>query len=310
MRQAEALKEQALRRAPRGFSPDEWETFLQEGVLHLTGRVSDAEVSAYREAAQACLSAADRPDGGHTWKLLRAVERHPLIESLIDGDHHVGYAYDFFGDQLHLVQSEIVARPRKGVANAWHVDGSRVVPFSVYSAHAPLKLKVAYWLTDLPSERMGNFVYIPGSHLPDFREELSGREPHPNEVSVKGRAGMISLLHCGVWHRVDRNETPNTRLAIFLTYAPSWLRSYYPPDPAWAASLPRERRIIMRPYEESPKDFIRPPARDLPLFLDRETGATETEGSDEPELHKRRRPTGYEKYLRRRGTRDSTERPN
>jgi hypothetical protein len=143
---------------------------------------------------------------------------------------------------------------------------------------------------------MGNFVYIPGSHRPDYPHEHVGREALPKERALVVPAGTITVMNGDIWHRVEANTTDQPRENLFLTYAPSWITAYYDPDPDWARELPRTRRIIMRSYQDTPKGFIRPPAEDLPLFLDRETLLDEDPVTDHRvERHKRRRLTAFEK---------------
>jgi Phytanoyl-CoA dioxygenase (PhyH) len=282
--------------APPGFSDEQWATFMRDGLLVLEGSVDPDEVARYRGALAECLAEGPGYRATRTHKLGKIVERHRVFEELIDHRRHVGFAYDLYGEQLKMVQSEGFFRPRGGVANEWHFDGPRVVPFKVFSPEIPLKLRIGYWLTDLPQRGMGNFVYIPGSHRPGYTREHVGSDRSPGEVALCVPAGTVTVMNGDIWHRVEENRTDQPRENLFLTYAPSWVTAYYDCDAAWAQTLPRTRRIIMRPYQDEPKSFIRPPADDLPLFLDRDTHFGEDPGTDpRVERHKRRRLTEFEK---------------
>jgi hypothetical protein len=284
------------RPAPPGFSDEQWETFMRDGLLVLEGSADPSEVARYRGALAECIAEGPEYRATQTHKLGKIVERHRVFQELIDHPRHVGFAYDLYGEQLKMVQSECFFRPRGGVANQWHFDGPRVVPFKAFSPEIPLKLRIGYWLTDLPQRGMGNFVYIPGSHRPGYTREHVGRDSSPDEVALCIPAGTVTVMNGDIWHRVEENRTDQPRENLFLTYAPSWLTAYYDCDSAWAQTLPRTRRIIMRPYQDEPKSFIRPPADDLPLFLDRDTHLEEDPGTDpRVERHKRRRLTEFEK---------------
>jgi hypothetical protein len=64
----------------------------------------------------------------------------------------------------------------------------------------------------------------------------------------------------------------------------------YHSDPGWLAGLTRERRIIMRSYDHA-YDHAKPPAEDVPLYLDRDTGLDHDPGRypDHVRLERRKR---------------------
>jgi hypothetical protein len=82
-------------------------------------------------------------------------------------------------------------------------------------------------------------------------------------------------------------------MTLFLTYAPSWLASYYRYPDDWLAGCSREQRIILRPYDDG-EDLIRPPRDDLPLFRD---DGNVGEAPPETDDHKIRRFTRRERFL-------------
>jgi hypothetical protein len=287
--------------APRGFSEEEWDLFQRDGFLELEERLGDAEVERYLEAVRECIEDGPKYDPAKTYKISRVVEKHPAFTELIAHERHVGYPYDIYGDQLMLIQSELFYRPPGSFVNEWHIDGPRVVPYRVFSRELPLKIRVGYWLTDLPRPGMGNFVFVPGSHRSDYAHEHWGREPLPGQRVFTCERGTIAIMSGDLWHRVEANESDAVRQNVFVSYAPSWVHGYYDPDPAWLETLEREQRIIMRPYRDSQKYYSRPPAEDLPLFLDRETLSDEDDWIDPSvERQKRRRLTMHEKLRARR----------
>jgi hypothetical protein len=288
------MSTQTLRRAPAGFTREQWEIFERDGFLQIPDAMTPDEVDHYLQAARECTQSGPVWDPAHTYKVHNLVTQHHTFRELIDHDRHVGFAYDIFGDQLRLVHSDLLIRPRQGVINQWHFDGPRVVPYRAFSPVLPLKLRIGYWLTDLPEPGMGNLVYLPGSHRADYDAEHAGIGDVPGQRALQCKAGTITIAHASTWHRVDGNLSDTTRVTIFLSYAPSWVTGYYSSDEQWLNTLSREQRIIMRPYDSDKEQFTRPPAEDLPLFADEQS----LEHSPEKEFHKIRRRSRYERQFR------------
>lgn len=280
------------RPAPAGFTHEQWERFAEVGLIHLPDRVAADSVVRYLAAARD-LTAGMSPSTKNTNKVHNVVACDDRLQELIDHDAHIGYAYDIFGDCTRLSQNDIVVRQPGAVVNEWHVDGPRAVPFRAFSPVLPLKLRVGYWLTDVPDENMGNLVYLPGSHRGDYDHEHWGTGDLPGQQVLRCTAGSVTIFHASLWHRVQPNESTTTRINIFLSYTPSWVNGYFFQDPGWATTLPRERRIIVRAYGDDQERFIRPPADDLPLFTD----VDRVVPGAEP--HKIRRATRYERSFAR-----------
>jgi hypothetical protein len=285
----------AFRMAPFGFSKEQWGIFERDGILIVPDALRPDEVSMYLNAAQECLRRYPKYSPQNTWKILDLVREHPVFRDLIDHERHVGYAYDIYGDQLRLAQADLFVRPRQGVINHWHVDGPRAVPYRAFSPELPLKLRIGYWLTDVPRPNMGNLVYLPGSHRGDYLEEHAGLGDLSGQKILCCRAGTMTIAHASIWHRVTGNDSDTTRVNLFLSYTPSWVTGYYSYPEEWLEGLTREQRIILRAYADE-EDLTRPPAEDLPLFLDPTASRLETTGE---ESHKIRRLTRYERNFKR-----------
>jgi hypothetical protein len=283
----------AIKKAPQGFTPDQWSAFRRDGLIHLEAAIEPAEVERYRAAAAECMAGMTY-DPAHTNKVENIVAAHEAFRDLIDHDRHVGFPYDIFGDQLRLTQSDLFVRPPGSVVNQWHVDGPRTVPFRVFSPILPLKLRVGYWLTDVPRGGMANMVYLPGSHDGAYTLEHKGVGDLAGQQVLTCSAGSITIFHASIWHRIQANQSEDTRINVFLSYTPSWLSGYYFQDEAWAGRLSREQRIIVRPYGADQERFIRPPAGDLPVFYDPDAPPPDPD----VEPHKVHRPTRYERHLR------------
>lgn len=292
------MSEQTYRVAPEGFTLELWEQFMEEGFLVIENALSDEEVDDYLEVIDRCCAADPKFRPDKFFGPNNTVERDPVFRELIDHPRHVGYVYDVYGELLKLHISQFFVRPRDGSHNAWHPDGARAVPYGVFAPVLPMHIKVAYWLTDLPHPKMGNFVCMPGSHRSQVFDSYDTHESVPGEKIFSVRKGTMTLMHCNTWHRVEPNETDVVRKNIFLAYCPSWIceADRHQSSPEWLETLNREQRIIMRSY---PKGYGRtkPPAEDFPLFLDRETGLdVDPDASPEVARHRRKRLTTVEKF--------------
>ncbi|GIX07496.1 MAG: hypothetical protein KatS3mg115_1899 [Candidatus Poribacteria bacterium] len=285
--------------APPGFTKDQWEEFMEEGFLIIEDALTPEEVEYYLNAIEELAANDPKYDPTKTYSPSHVVAKHPAFTELIDHPRHVGYVYDVYGELLKLHLSQVFIRPKGGWHNMWHPDGARAVPYGVFSPELPLQIKVGYWLTDLPRPKMGNFVYMPGSHrLHDF-EAYDTHRSVPGERILCCRAGTMTLMHASLWHRVEPNESDVARKNIFLAYCPSWVceADRFQCDPEWLKTLNREQRIIMRSYRGA-YDRTKPPAEDFPLFLDRETGAdSDPEANPQVALHRRKRRTWVEKTM-------------
>jgi hypothetical protein len=259
-------------RAPRGFSAEQLAQFDRDGILIVPDAIEADDVARYREAV-------DRLTGTHD------LERYPMFirenvveidtafEELIDHQRHVGFVYDLFGEQLMLHSSQVFVRGGpSGPGNQWHPDGPRALPYGVFTSR-PVQVKVAYWLTNVPSAGMANLVVRPGSQNEQYFDGYDTWEPAQDELVLCPQAGDMLVMNGGVWHRVEANETDVVRKNIFITYCPSWIvpGDRYTSNEEWLSTLSRERRIIMRSYTY-PYQHAKPPADDFPLYLDRKTG--------------------------------------
>ena len=292
------MSEETYRSAPPGFTRLQWDQFMDEGVLVIEDALTGEEVDRYLHMIDECCAEENRYDPAQFFGPGNIVERYPVFSELIDHPCHVGFAYDIYGELLKLHLSQFFVRPRGGKHNKWHHDGARAVPQGVYSPELPIQIKIGYWLTDLPEPRMGNFVYLPGSHRVQDLEYYDTHESVPGERILCVKRGTLSIMHGDVWHRVEPNHSNVVRKNLFLAYCPSWVceADRFQCDPGWLATLEREQRIIMRSYSKG-YDRTKPPLEHFPLFLDRVTGTAADAGSSEHVgLNRRKRLTQVERW--------------
>jgi len=295
------MSEDNYRIAPPGFSQAQWETFNRDGIIFVEDALSPEAVKEYSDAMDRVCSASEKYVAGETFGSDNIVERDPAFTAMIDHERHVGYAYDLFGELLKLHQSQFFVRPPGGQRyNIWHPDGARVVPYGVFSQQLPLQIKIGYWLTDLPEDKMGNLVVIPGSHRHQYNDAYDTHESVEGEQIVRVKAGTMTIMHSSIWHRVEPNDRDVVRKNIFFAYCPAWLTAAdrVLSNDEWLATLNREQRIIMRSYKHA-YSSAKPPASEFPLFLDRETGQDRDPDThrEHVELHRRKRRTWAERML-------------
>jgi Phytanoyl-CoA dioxygenase (PhyH) len=261
------------KRAPAGFTPEQREAFERDGFVVVENALTLDEVGLLVSAIDEI--AASHPDYVPDQAFMPwngVAHLHPELAKVIDHPRHIGFAYDLYGEMLKLHNSQFFLRPPGRSATKWHNDGARVVPVGVYS-EIPMQLKVAYWLSDLPEENMGNLVLAPGSHRAQFFKDYTKGTDIPGQYVVCVPAGTMTIMNGNIFHRVQDNESTVSRYNTFYTYCPSWVvaADRYRSDDAWLSTLTREQRIIMRSYND-PYKSTKPPAEDFPLYLDRETG--------------------------------------
>lgn len=287
--------EQKYRVAPPGFTPEQWNTFNEDGIIFIEDAISDSDIQIYKDTIDTVAANNPKYTPGGYFHMQNIVERDPIFTGLIDNERHVGYAYDLFGELLKLHQSQFFLRPPGGKQyNQWHPDGARALPYGVFSPQLPLQIKIGYWLTDLPHEKMGNLVVLPGSHRHQYMDGYDTHESLPGERVVCPRKGTMTVMHSSIWHRVETNESDVVRYNIFVAYCPAWVTpaDRFHSSPEWLMTLNREQRIIMRSYNSAYHN-AKPPASEFPLFLDRDTGGDADDKTylDHVQLHRRKRKT-------------------
>ena len=295
------MSQTPYRVAPPGFMEEQWQTFEEEGIVVIEDALTNDEVRQYIEAIDRVATTLPEDRENAYCNPENIVEFDPVFTGLIDHPRHIGFAYDLYGELLKLHQSQFFLRPPGGNEyNSWHPDPPPALPYGTFSPALPLQIKIGYWLTDLPRQKMGNLVVLPGSHRQQYLDTYYTHESALGERVMRLQRGALTVMHSNIWHRVEPNESEVTRKNIFVAYCPAWVTSTdrILSDPEWLENLNREQRIIMRSYDQA-YQYAKPPNEDFPLFLDRETGLDR-----DPDLYRehvvlsrRKRLTAAEKRL-------------
>ena len=315
--------------APRGFTEDQMQRFLERGIIVVENAISSNDISRYLDALERvrsrlpCISERDLRIYGHSPGKVTTkpdpdqdesfchytglVGLDSELEELIDHERHIGYVYDIYGELTKLHISEAFIRPDNNGRNPWHVDGPRMVPFTAFSDIMPLSIRVGYSLTDAPEASMANLVIIPDSHRNPYFPGTDTWDSYSEEQVLLNKAGSIGIMFGSLWHRVDNNTSGVTRKMFSIGYCPSWVmpadRIERNPQSEWVRQLTRERRIILRAYDH-PYDYSKPPIEDTPLFLERpdDPYPASFEYAESVSFHRRKHPTFMERYLANKGS--------
>lgn len=236
----------------------------------LEGILSENEVKKYREIVlslrerfppEVIVSGTHGPQQGAVGRYTfeNVVEHHPDFVALMTNGAVLEAVEELMGGHVTLQQSQGMIRPRnESYAAFWHRDGPPLqASFAALSEPPPLMtVKCGYFLTDLPRERMGNLVVVPGSHRTTKTPPLSGLkqvEDLRSSISLCCRAGDVVLFHNALWHAVARNTSTVERITLYFAYCYPWMRG-------WDHSGPTETlKQTIRPVERwMLGDFIKP----------------------------------------------------
>jgi hypothetical protein len=191
----------------------------------LLARLTDDVASVHDEEV-----AAGRVAAGEPLHLLGFAARRASFLELLDLPPVFPVVCRLLGWNLHVYHSHLdvhpPADPRSGPAWGWHQDGGRLNLDLETDPRPRISLKVAYWLTDLSEPGRGNIQVLPGSHLDNrlARPSEGGSSTPPGAVELLARAGDAVVFDRRLWHSRTVNRSTRTRRALFLAYAPRWLR--------------------------------------------------------------------------------------
>ena len=135
----------------------------------------------------------------------------PLVSAVLGSNIYVYHCH------LDIHPPEECAEPRW----RWHQDGGRQ-NVELESPRPRLSVKVAYFLTDVPTAEHGALRVVPGSHV---RDTLSrDREPF-GAMPLLVEAGSAVIFDRPVfWRARGDNVSDRTRKALFYGYTHRWIR--------------------------------------------------------------------------------------
>jgi ectoine hydroxylase len=203
------------------------------------------------EQLRSLTAAADRvwqedAPGGEALHRLGFVGRDPAFLELVDHPRVLPRVLDLLGWNIYVYHSHLDVHPPAAPANGvwrWHQDGGRQ-NVELESPRPLLSVKVAYFLTDVPTAAHGALRIVPGSH----RRDTLPRDREPaGAVPLLVRAGTAVLFDRRLWHARGDNVSPVTRKALFYAYSYRWVRPRddLGVDPARVPALGAVRRQLL-----------------------------------------------------------------
>lgn len=170
----------------------------------------------------------------HDWLNLHdLVGRHPLFLDLTTYPTTFHRVWQLMGWNIQLFHTQLVVTPRSDPGfdpgpMGWHQDNNRMNLDLSAGLQPMISMKIAYFLTDVPEEGMGNFCIVPGSHRDRAADE-------DRAVQVTARAGDALFFDRRLWHSASTNQTDHVRKVLFYGYSYRWLR---PKSALKASQLP------------------------------------------------------------------------
>ncbi len=134
----------------------------------------------------------------------------PLVADVLGWNVYVYHCH------LDIHPPEPVAEPRW----RWHQDGGRQ-NVELESPRPRLSVKVAFFLTDVPTPEHGALRVVPGSHR---RDSLPQECEPPDAIPILVAAGSAVIFDRRLWHARGDNRSGRTRKALFFGYTHRWIR--------------------------------------------------------------------------------------
>jgi len=154
--------------------------------------------------------------------LLAFAGRDPAFLELIDHPATFPLVHAALGWNIHMYHCHLDVHPPTAEAPRWrwHQDGGRQ-NVDLESPRPRLSVKVAFFLTDVPTADHGALRVVPGSHRADTLP--TDREP-PDATPLLVEAGTAVLFDRRLWHARGDNRAAATRKALFYGYTYRWIR--------------------------------------------------------------------------------------
>jgi ectoine hydroxylase len=184
-------------------------------------------------------------------------------------DHPVCLALvaDALGWNIYLYHCHLDIHPPEPALEPhwrWHQDGGRQ-NVELESPRPRLSVKVAYFLTGVPTPEHGALRVVPGSHLRDSLPR--DREP-ADAMPVLVEAGSAVIFDRRLWHARGDNRSERTRKALFYGYTHRWIRprDELEIEPERAAILtPLRKQLLGFGNGKGPDSYWFPADDDVPL---------------------------------------------
>jgi ectoine hydroxylase-related dioxygenase (phytanoyl-CoA dioxygenase family) len=197
------------------------EQFERDGFVVVPGVLEPGELRRL-EAAVDRVWQEENGRAGPLHRLAFAALDDAFLE-LVDRPACLSLIRDVLGSNIYVYHCHLDVHPPEPAAEPrwrWHQDGG-CQNVELESPRPRLSVKVAYFLTDVPTAGHGALRVVPGSHGSDTLRR--DREP-PGAVPVLVEAGSAVIFDRRLWHSRGDNRSDRTRKALFYGYTHRWIR--------------------------------------------------------------------------------------
>jgi ectoine hydroxylase-related dioxygenase (phytanoyl-CoA dioxygenase family) len=142
--------------------------------------------------------------------------RHPAFRRLLGRRPLVDLAGNLVGEDVQLLQLDLLRVHALGGAEDWHRDVERVFDET-------LCVSCAIYLQDTQNEA-GALLAMPGSHRWKSSPTPACRGFRDRAVSIPVKAGAAIVHDSGLWHSAAPNSTATDCWALFPIFGPYWIK--------------------------------------------------------------------------------------
>ena len=268
--------EDILKHEPIVLTPEQRQSFFEDGFLAVEGLVSDEWLECLRQRSDEMidrsrqyaasnkeydLSPDHTPDQPYVRRLRAPVDRHPDFWKFAHNSIFTDVAADLVGPDVKFHSCKLnYKHPGGGEVVKWHQD----IPAWPHTNFSPVTLGV--YFHDV-GEAEGPLACIPGSHKGELyshfhpdrtwsgslsKDDVLKAKPE-NAVNLTGKAGTIIAINCRTIHGSMDNKTDRVRPLLLYVYSSADAFTWMPnPTPcSKSGDIVRGEaalRVHMEPY--------------------------------------------------------------
>ena len=268
--------EDILKHEPIVLTPEQRQSFFEDGFLAVEGLVSDEWLECLRQRSDEMidrsrqytdsnkeydLSPDHTPDKPYVRRLRAPVDRHPDFWKFAHNSIFTDVAADLVGPDVKFHSCKLnYKHPGGGEVVKWHQD----IPAWPHTNFSPVTLGV--YFHDV-GEAEGPLACIPGSHKGELyshfhpdrtwsgslsKDDVLKAKPE-NAVNLTGKAGTIIAINCRTIHGSMDNKTDRVRPLLLYVYSSADAFTWMPnPTPcSKSGDIVRgeaAQRVHMEPY--------------------------------------------------------------
>ncbi len=242
---------------PIRLSKQQIEQYHRDGYLLIKGALRASEVAQIKQTVDDVINAyvtreysaqfAQHAHGKDYFNIRNTLEYTDKLDYLIDYPNLINMVTTLMGTDIRLVNFNLFVRGPCSQQNAlnnklamFHVDVG--ASYKKIANKFPMQINLQVFLTDMTDDYQGNFMAIPGTHLPQPGFKLNGYaqlpecngylekgQLPPGTIQIKAQAGDILLHSTELWHAVAPNYSKNIRKSIGIRYGQKQLKEYHLP---------------------------------------------------------------------------------